>query len=62
MNNNRIEGVADRGQRSQYRRAFVFKGQAASILRSCTEGVRSYAGMSRPTDESPDSIMLRNRW
>ena len=47
MNNNRIEGVAEQGERARNREALVIMGQAAWIRRLCSEGVHSYLGISR---------------
>ena len=59
MNKNQIEGVADQGERSRNREAFVVKDQAAYIWRLCDEGVRSYLGRSRLLGESPTAMPER---
>jgi len=51
MDKNRIEGVAEQGERAKDRKALVIKAWAAKIRRLCGEGVRSYPGRSRLVPE-----------
>ena len=47
MNKNRIEGVADQGERANGREALVTKARWRRSGGECSEGVRSYLGRSR---------------
>ena len=51
MDKNRIEGVAEQGERARNRKALVIKAQAAEIRRLCSEGERSYLGRFRLVPE-----------
>ena len=51
MNKNRIEGVADQGERARNREALAINGKRRRSGRPCSEGVRSYLGRSRLVPE-----------
>ena len=51
MNKNRIEGVADQGERARNREALAINGKRRRSGRPCSEGVRSYLGRSRLAPE-----------
>ena len=59
MNKNRIEGVAEQGERANDREALVINVRWRRCGGKCDEGVRSYLGRSRLVGESPTAMPER---
>jgi hypothetical protein len=59
MNKNRIEGVANQGERARSRKALVTKGKQRRSGGRCSEGMSSYLGRSRPMPERA-TVMSRS--
>ena len=59
MNKNRIEGVAEQGERANDREALVINVRWRRCGGKCDEGVRSYLGRSRLVGESPTTMPER---
>ena len=57
MNKNRIEGVADQGERANGREALVTKARWRRSGGECSEGVRSYLGRSRLMPERATELI-----